>query len=465
MGITNYGRRSLIAGIVVGMLVGGLAAPVTAQYPAPIQQAINQITNGIITFVTLGMNAGSYINWGTARQSSGYGLRDSSGTMQVKNSGGSWANIGYAGGAGSFSSVTSTTWFRGGTTADCSAPTFATTADTDTGITGITANQVAVCAGGTQVATFGVPSGAASDSNFFKVLGTLPSTLAANTNGVLFDIITAGSSASLIRALSVSLKPGYTGSSGTSGITVSNLTAGTGTGGWTGGSANVGVLANATPTTAGHNVGLSSRESNSSTLNLGGNFGAVSGNNSAALNVGMAAFALNAGVNVPGFFGLMSTAPTLAATAALIADNGAVAADIFQLRDNGTVVFSSVDGGDLAPASGIAYRVATKAFINTAPTVSSGFGTMPAIAASNGTAAFTIDVGTGGTASSGVIGLPTATTGWIVTCTDLTTPGVNVTKQTAVSTASATITNYNSTTGIAAAWTASDILYCQATAF
>jgi hypothetical protein len=101
----------------------------------------------------------------------------------------------------------------------------------------------------------------------------------------------------------------------------------------------------------------------------------------------------------------------------------------------------------------------------TAPTVSSGFGSSPTIPTNNGTVAFTINVGTGGTASSGVISLPTATTGWKVNCTDLTTPGTNLTKQTAVSTTTATITNYNSTTGVAAAWTASDILYCDAIAF
>lgn len=116
-------------------------------------------------------------------------------------------------------------------------------------------------------------------------------------------------------------------------------------------------------------------------------------------------------------------------------------------------------------ASGGGVAFAAKAFINTAPTVSSGFGTNPSIAANNGTGAFTINVGTGGSASSGVIGLPTATTGWVVNCTDLTTPGVNQTKQTAVSTTSATVTNYNTTTGMAAAWTASDILYCTAVGY
>lgn len=102
----------------------------------------------------------------------------------------------------------------------------------------------------------------------------------------------------------------------------------------------------------------------------------------------------------------------------------------------------------------------------TAPTISSGFGTNPSIVTSNGTAAFTINVGTGGTAQTGVIGLPTATTGWSVYCADVTTQSstVFVTKQTASATTSATIGLFDAA-GAAAAWTASDILVCQATGY
>jgi hypothetical protein len=95
----------------------------------------------------------------------------------------------------------------------------------------------------------------------------------------------------------------------------------------------------------------------------------------------------------------------------------------------------------------------------TAPTVSSGFGTSPTIATNNGTASFSVNVGTGGTATNGVIGLPTATNGWNCTCADLTTQSSTVfyCKQKAGSTTSATIANYN-TAGAEAAWTASDIV-------
>jgi hypothetical protein len=96
---------------------------------------------------------------------------------------------------------------------------------------------------------------------------------------------------------------------------------------------------------------------------------------------------------------------------------------------------------------------------STAPTISSGFGTSPSIATNNGTYSFTVNVGTGGSASSGAIGLPTATNGWNCYATDITTTSstVFVTKQTASSTTSCTVGNFN-TSGAAAAWAASDVL-------
>lgn len=106
--------------------------------------------------------------------------------------------------------------------------------------------------------------------------------------------------------------------------------------------------------------------------------------------------------------------------------------------------------------------MATLAASATAPTISSGFGTTPAIAANNGTAAFTVDVGTGGVATSGVVGLPTAATGWVCSVTNRTAVLGNVgdahTVQIATTTTTATLENQTISTGAALAWTASDIL-------
>ena len=94
-----------------------------------------------------------------------------------------------------------------------------------------------------------------------------------------------------------------------------------------------------------------------------------------------------------------------------------------------------------------------------APTIASGFGTSPSITTSNGTEAFTINVGSGGSATSGVITLPVSNSGWVCTVTDITTQSATVfiTKQIGSSTTSVTIANFN-TSGAQAPWAANDIL-------
>lgn len=98
----------------------------------------------------------------------------------------------------------------------------------------------------------------------------------------------------------------------------------------------------------------------------------------------------------------------------------------------------------------------------TAPTISSGFGTSPSVPNNNGTAAFTVNVGTGGAASAGVITMPAANTGWNCTVFDLTAQAANAadreTRQTASTTTTVTVQNQTLSTGAALAWTASDIL-------
>lgn len=102
-------------------------------------------------------------------------------------------------------------------------------------------------------------------------------------------------------------------------------------------------------------------------------------------------------------------------------------------------------------------------------TISSGFGTSPVITSSNGTAAFAVNVGTGGTASDGVIGLPVAPNGWRLAVENITATAANRadqrTVQTARTTTSATVQNQTISTGAALAWTASDILLIAAFAY
>jgi hypothetical protein len=94
----------------------------------------------------------------------------------------------------------------------------------------------------------------------------------------------------------------------------------------------------------------------------------------------------------------------------------------------------------------------------TAPTVSSGFGTSPSISHGASTASFSINVGTGGTASSGVVGLPAAVDAWSCFASDTGTTPTGQTEVTAGSTTTITVTNYSRTAGTPLAWTASEII-------
>lgn len=100
-----------------------------------------------------------------------------------------------------------------------------------------------------------------------------------------------------------------------------------------------------------------------------------------------------------------------------------------------------------------------------APTIASGFGTGATVLNNNGTFTFVVNVGAGGVAYTGTVGLPAAKNGWNCTSNDITTqsPSVFLTKQTADTTTSASFTNYN-TAGEPTAWADSDKLgiSCQA---
>jgi hypothetical protein len=109
----------------------------------------------------------------------------------------------------------------------------------------------------------------------------------------------------------------------------------------------------------------------------------------------------------------------------------------------------------LGSLTGVAGHILTSP---TAPTISSGFGTTPTIASQNGTSSFSVNVGTGGTATSGVITLPTAVNGWSCFASDVGATPTGRTEPTAMTTTSVTLTNFSRTTGLAVAWTASEII-------
>jgi hypothetical protein len=100
----------------------------------------------------------------------------------------------------------------------------------------------------------------------------------------------------------------------------------------------------------------------------------------------------------------------------------------------------------------------------TAPTATT-FCTSPSIVANNGTAAFTINVGTSCATSTGTITMPAATTGWVCDFHDVTTPASYKPEQTGGTTTTVTLTNYSRTTGVAANWVASSVIRAQCSAY
>jgi hypothetical protein len=170
--------------------------------------------------------------------------------------------------------------------------------------------------------------------------------------------------------------------------------------------------------------------------------------------------------------------PSPSLTGVPTAPNAAAATNTTQIATTAFVqgVLQSPPGGigTVTPAAGVFTTLkanTSTSLVNlvssgTAPTIASGFGTSPSITASNGTAAFEIHIGTGGTVSSGALTMPTATNGWVCDAQDISTVSASVfqTKQIATTATSVTFQNY-STAAVPTAWTAGDNLVIKCSAF
>lgn len=129
------------------------------------------------------------------------------------------------------------------------------------------------------------------------------------------------------------------------------------------------------------------------------------------------------------------------------------------IRWSGNNLQMGVGGTGIILPSAVHLSTANVVLSGTAPSIASGFGTSPSRGQYNGTAAFKIDVGTGGTASSGVVTMPAAAQGWNCKVTPDGAPqAAAVTYSAPTSTTSITLTNYTIATGAALAWTASTVL-------
>jgi hypothetical protein len=88
---------------LAGSLTRGMAALIVNQ--TENQDILTASSSGTTQFRIdnsgdVALAAGNYVNWGTVLGTTGYGFRDSGGTVQFKNSGGAWADIGVGGGSG-----------------------------------------------------------------------------------------------------------------------------------------------------------------------------------------------------------------------------------------------------------------------------------------------------------------------------------------------------------------------------
>ena len=83
--------RPFVVGVVVACVLS--AVPLLAQGPfaAQIEQFWQLISTGGRAFTNLAVAAGGYATFGPTLGSTGYGIRDSAGTLQFSNAGGTWA--------------------------------------------------------------------------------------------------------------------------------------------------------------------------------------------------------------------------------------------------------------------------------------------------------------------------------------------------------------------------------------
>jgi len=106
-------------------------------------------------------------------------------------------------------------------------------------------------------------------------------------------------------------------------------------------------------------------------------------------------------------------------------------------------------------------------FSGGSPTIRPGtFGDSAAIVHVNGTAAFTINIGNGGKASSGVLMMPAAPNGWDCKFTNLTTKSASVaqTLQSSTTPTSVTLGNYSAAMA-SSPWNPGDVISSQCTPY
>ena len=506
-----------------------LSTPVFGQFNTQIQVAITQLTTGVIPFTALRNVASAYMIWGGTPGVNGYGFRDNSGTIEVKNSGGSWAPIISASLPTTASFITRVA--EAGLSNETALGTLASALLVNTTGTGVplaytgtacinqflrsldalgvgtcsatvlttdVSGTLPVANGGT-----GLTTGTSGGILGFTAAGTFASSAVLTANRIVLGG-GAGATPTILGSLgtTTTLLHGNAGGAPTFGAVVlttdvSGILAGANGGTGNGFFAVAGPAAslktftfpnasatvltdNAVVTTAQGGTGIGTYVIGdllqaSGTTTLSAHAATSTGN--ALISGGVATVSswgkIGLTTHVSGTLGPTNGGTGFASftTGDLLYANSGVSLARLTAPALGQVIISQ--GAATAPIWSAALRVssisltANLTFSGTAPTVGAGCGTTPAITGT--AAAFRLDVGTGGTATDCTLTLPTATTGWNCSVENLTATLANRmdqrTVQVSSTTTAAVIENQTISTGAALAFTASDIVAGTCTAF
>lgn len=185
----------------------------------------------------------------------------------------------------------------------------------------------------------------ANAASALTITATQPTTPVAGQNAINITITGAGSANQINAAFNLIYASGYTGSSISAALLLTNSNAGTGTtlipvAGNNGATGNLGIVGNCNATVAtGLNIGVEGEARNGS-INVGLS-GCSQTVKNGATNIGVVGTAINTGttpVQIGGWFSLNQTSMPIVSSA-LIADNGSQTNPIFLGQVNGTTSF------------------------------------------------------------------------------------------------------------------------------
>jgi len=197
-------------------------------------------------------------------------------------------------------------------------------------------------------------------TNFFNVTGTMPSTSSGVMVGHFIDITSANAASTVQWSGFYRLNAGYVGAAQTASLYAQNAVAGTGTA-LASHAATYGIVGETIGASTGTRVGVYGKHVTGATT--GRAIGVLGYSADGTTQYGTAGFADADGTNAAGgIFWLGTTEPTPGGTAVLVADNVAVAQQIFSARDNGTATWTIEDNGAVWAKTG------TKTLVSATPT-------------------------------------------------------------------------------------------------